>query len=339
MNCRREGRRRLAGLAGVVLAAGLVAAAPGVADAAGTWTIQPTPLSSGSRLGELSAVSCPTSSFCVATDPDGGAHGAYLYPAVEVWNGTSWAPEVLPIPPDAVNNGNVTGVSCVSATSCLAVGHNSAAHWNGSAWKATKAVAQPPGSTQGVILSGVSCAAAANCTAVGDTVTNGGDGGMPLAEQWDGSSWALQDAQPAPSGTSGYLNGVSCPSASVCFAAGEDFSGPSAGTAQQLVERWAVGAWTVQTASAPSDAASSWLTSISCVKTTRCVAGGLFTTGTSGLDRALAENWNGHAWQGQQAAPPRSELEGISCVAGSSCTAVGYRLPRGGTELPLAEQN
>jgi len=56
----------------------------------------------------------------------------------EVWDGTSWSSRPTPNPKDPGTNGSVlSGVSCASATACMAVGHyyaGLAEAWNGTSW-------------------------------------------------------------------------------------------------------------------------------------------------------------------------------------------------------------
>jgi hypothetical protein len=86
----------------------------------GTWS-DPVSIDSGS---ELTGVSCPSSTFCVAVDNGGNAF-TYTGTAVDqtgntyTYNGYSWNP------PDDVDNGNeFTQVSCHSATFRVAVDNN-----------------------------------------------------------------------------------------------------------------------------------------------------------------------------------------------------------------------
>lgn len=118
--------------------------------------------------------------------------------------------------PNRGTNSNIpSGVSCVSATACVAVGSylNSgsafrtlAESWNGTCWSL---VASPqPG--DGDSLNGVSCTSVTACMAVG-----GYDflhGTRTLVESWDGTRWSVV---PSPDvGTNGNdLFGVSCASA------------------------------------------------------------------------------------------------------------------------------
>ncbi len=132
---------------------------------------------------------------------------------------------VVPSAPLQVPAGSLSGVSCVSTSSCTAVGHYTnkagdevtlAERWDGTSW-AAQTTPNPTGAT-GSELSGVSCVSASACTAVGHYTNKASE--MTLVERWDGTSWAIQTT-PNPTGASRHLlSGVSCVSASACTAVG-----------------------------------------------------------------------------------------------------------------------
>lgn len=100
-----------------------------------TWTIVSTP---SVPFGELLGVSCSTSTSCMAVGTGGSDLGGTAL--AEQWNGTAWT-LVAPAGVLGVQYTNLYGVSCPSATDCVAVGEDSAAggstlveHWNGSTW-------------------------------------------------------------------------------------------------------------------------------------------------------------------------------------------------------------
>jgi hypothetical protein len=117
----------------------------------------------------------------------------------------------------------LTGVSCTSATHCIAVGQTTgkiagAWLWNGTSWS-VMAVFNPKSANNA--LEAIRCASASSCEAVGYHDGGGtrvGDtAGYPLAEAWNGSTWADQSTTGAPYG---YLTGVACESMSKCEAVG-----------------------------------------------------------------------------------------------------------------------
>ena len=78
------------------------------------WTLQPTPSPNGGS--ELDVVSCPATTNCAAVGDEGGASATLT----EAWNGAKWT--VVPSPSPGLAKNIVDGVSCASATGCLAVG-------------------------------------------------------------------------------------------------------------------------------------------------------------------------------------------------------------------------
>lgn len=84
-----------------------------------TWATQTVPSPSGG--GVLSALACPSASGCTAVGGT-GASGTQA-PLAEAWNGTTWAIQSTPSPA-GVAGSLLAGVSCPSATACLAVGYS-----------------------------------------------------------------------------------------------------------------------------------------------------------------------------------------------------------------------
>jgi hypothetical protein len=119
------------------------------------------------------------------------------------WNGHTWSQETTPNP-DGSGQGaanELNGASCISASSCWAVGDfgsiqngvgkilNEALRWNGKAWSVTSPP-NPAGTADGSIniLNGVRCTVATNCWAVGMAGTSSG---VNQALHWHGSMWSV----------------------------------------------------------------------------------------------------------------------------------------------------
>ena len=263
---------------------------------------------------------------------------------------TRWAIQPTPIPARA-NEGALNGISCAAAASCTAAGFYGtrirggdlisplAEHWDGSTW-AIQLMPSPAGAT-GTGLNGVSCASAASCTAVGFYTTGSGAGTMelPLAEHWDGSTWAIQ-LMPSPSGARiSFLSGVSCAAAASCTAVGSYFN--TANVQTTLAEYWNGSAWAIQaTPSRFRDVSE--LLAVSCTAPGRCTAVGNHFGPEGGL--LLVEHSSAGTWRVQPIHAPSgttdASLSGVSCVAATSCTAVGDFTTGSGNArvyLPLAE--
>ena len=284
------------------------------------WTIQSTP----NPNALLSGVSCTSPNACIAVGRKGtGRKGSPIRALAERWNGRKWTPQSIPAPGGFAL---LSGVSCISADACTAVGERAieplVERWNGHKWAIqsiprTADVSQH--STSG--LSGVSCTSANACIAVGSTA-NGA-----LAELWNGHKWMIQ---PTPSTTDGgQLDGVSCTSADVCIAVGDtnimEPNGES-GTAT-LAERWNGHRWTIQPTPRTTDGGQ--LNAASCTAENACIAvGDRNTVGSNGRSgtATLAERWNGHKWTIQSApslAASYGSLYGVSCASARACIASG----------------
>jgi hypothetical protein len=285
---------------------------------------------------------------------------------------------VMPIPsPKGSQVTVLTGMSCPSATFCMAVGDSTtsstavvmlAERWNGTAWSVV-----PTPQSKGSVLSAVSCTSATFCLALG-----GISGGMLLAERWNGKTWVSQaipdkddlSAISCPSPTActavggtqaghwngktwavqviapqGLLSGISCTSSWACTAVGLKVN--SAGDVLTLAEHWNGKTWGVQaTPNPPADGVLpySQLTGVSCTSASACTAVGDSDNNSLGYPLLLAERWNGATWA-IQATPEPGDLDdagftGVSCASDSACIAVGYYAqdPTGGDfEGTLAE--
>jgi hypothetical protein len=297
-----------------------------------SWSIQSTPARIGVRTAELNAVSCTSATACTAV----GSFGSY-YPATgtsrssalaERWDGTSWSIQSVPSPPNGQDS-TLSAVSCSSTTACTAVGSAAATpdaipepfaeHWDGTGWSVQTIPAPTGEGNGGAFLNAVSCTSATACTAVGsfydvatDPITV-----QTVAARWDGTSWSVQSTPVPSGGADTQLRGVSCTSATVCIAVGDQGNGNGG----PLAERWDGTTWSIQSTPAPTSKTGSELNAVSCTSATSCIAVG--DTGNAGL--MVAERWNGTSWSLQST--PKSfnypGLTDVSCASATACTAVG----------------
>ena len=79
-----------------------------------TWSVQ-EPLGGGAR---SSGVSCASATECTFV----GGYDSYT-PLAENWNGTAWTEQELPLPSEAKYE-ILSGVSCTSTPTCMAVGYS-----------------------------------------------------------------------------------------------------------------------------------------------------------------------------------------------------------------------
>lgn len=123
----------------------------------------------------------------------------------------------------------LTGVTCLPAGTCVAVGwyysgattstQTLATRWDGRAWLAVPA----PSHGHDSQFDDVSCATATSCLAVGTP-----------AQTWTGTHWSIVPRPPA-----GPLTSVSCTSATACVTVGSNQT-------TTMAERWNGTTWTVQ---------------------------------------------------------------------------------------------
>ncbi len=207
-----------------------------------TWSIVPSPSAVGSEVDFLEGVDCVSSTSCTAVgSSDVGNTNQTL---VEVWNGRKWTLVPTTLPP-ASTQSLLEGVSCVRSNDCTAVGAYSTASnqstfetlievWDGSTWS----IVPSPNPTIFDGLQDVSCINSASCTAVGySTTTQFGDGAVQtLVESLNGATWSIVPSPTIAAG--GILQGVTCPSATLCAAVGRSLNGT--GT-QTLIEAGVIG--------------------------------------------------------------------------------------------------
>ena len=279
-----------------------------------SWSIASSP-SPGTQ-STLYSVSCVSATSCkavgyYATTPDFATYQSLI----ESWNGTAWSVDSSPSP---VTANALAGVSCVSATSCKAVGGIFAGatlieSWNGTAWSVDSSPS--PGTNQ-YLLNSVSCASATSCKAVGYYTVGVSNLEKTFIESWNGTAWSITPS-PTPKGPGGgALSSVSCVSATSCKAVGGyDDSNP--GEPQKtLIESWNGTTWLVT--SSPNRAVSfDGLNGVSCASATSCKAVGFSSYGPVIL------SWNGTAWSIQAKPPSLDGLYGVSCPRVLSCKAVG----------------
>jgi DNA-binding beta-propeller fold protein YncE len=230
-------------------------------------------------------------------------------------------------------------VSCVSESSCVAVGSYEAEDgkqktlaesFDGETWSIHE-TPQPSTNSAQALLS-VSCASASFCVAVGKAKSK------PFAASWNGEKWSTSEA----AGAEGGLKGVSCHTASFCMAVGDTLEG------QTIAERWEGAGWSlVKTETAEKELfllSEAHLTALDCTAANSCKAVGVYLLIGHSEERMLTASWNGSAWTFTGLSNPSGRnygaLAGISCTAENQCTAVGTASTdeEQSETLPLAER-
>ena len=243
-----------------------------------SWAVVTSPDTSPSEFNSLDAVSCTSPTWCVAV-------GNYddttpLQTLVESWDGTAWS--ITPSPNSSTSEINyLSGVSCLSTTSCEAVGVHFtstnpvplAESWNGATWTIEPTPA--PGSNGDALIS-VSCTAPDSCVAVGTVgvIDPPAPGGVKafdvpghsgqtahipvtittLVETWDGSTWSVTPS-PNTSAENNSLQDVACSLANGCVAVGFQYPGTYDQTLIEVLPPPASGYWLAAPTAASSPTA------------------------------------------------------------------------------------
>jgi len=322
-------------MSAVLLSTGIAAATP-------SWAIQTTPNGPGATTSVLSGVSCTSSSACVAVGyyVNGSSDDVVF---AEAFTTTGWT-ILSPVIPTGASSSELSGVSCLSATSCTAVGSynngtNTVAlieHWTGGV--ANTWVVQTTTAPTGSTYSTPTAVSVNPSTAVGYYYPKSGPT-VTLAERWNGTTkiWDVQKT-PNPTGSLySVLNAVSCTSSgAACTAVGYYYNGGN--TSASLAERWDGKTWALE--STPTGVSNPELTRVSCSSASACTAVGF---GDDSPSVTVAEQWNGKTNKWTLQSPPNpagsagTVLSGVSCLSATECTAVGSSEPSSGQYATLAE--
>jgi hypothetical protein len=299
------------------------------------WSAVKTPSPPGASGSYLNAISCLSKTNCQAVGYYFSSHKVRLT-LTESWNGTAWSVVSSPNPTGAVVS-VLDGISCTSATACVAVGSAAgralAETWNGATW--SLAPAPSPGTTAYTELDSVACSTSTDCQAVGynhDTVV-GAD--ITLAETWNGATWSIV-ASPAPGsnfGLGSVLSSISCATAGNCLAVGTkqtNYTGKQAA----ISEAWTGSAWVLEPTPHPKGSTYSELTAVTCLSTGQCKAVGTYAR-NAGSYRTLTESWASTAWTVVPSPSPAAGPDGVAYLQDISCTSATRCLATGNFGGPV----
>jgi hypothetical protein len=277
---------------------------------------------------DLSAVSCTSSTFCVAVGGDGNTQPLVLAGDPATWT-ASQAREITLGGAFGAIFSFLSSVSCTSPTSCVAVGTDGNFEpfllvGNPATW--TQAQATEINLDAGGELDSVTCQSASSCVAVGT------DGNFePFSLSGDPSTWTAAQAHtitlpasfgPPDVGGGGALTAVACTSASSCLAVGYDEN------RQPLTLAGDPSTWGVAQAHEVTLAkARSYLLSVSCPSASSCVAAGI----DGNFQPLIVSGDPSTTWTSAQAHEitlgsgfnSGGELDSISCASVSTCLATG----------------
>jgi hypothetical protein len=244
-----------------------------------TWSLVPASPPSGNTAAVLTSVSCVTATTCevLGTATVSGANTVFG----NQWNGSGLAAETAATPP--VSSGTpdprATGMDCVTATWCIAVGTSDSGNaaavpfsetWNGSAWSLVTVPAPTGTGVTGGFLAAVSCAGASFCEGVGQV---NGTTDQNLIESWNGSAWAISTSPDTSTSSAQGLTGVDCFSQTTCSAVGSAAAttGPSPAT---LALTWNGTTWSIVSNTPNQGTLQTTLAGESCLTDWACVAVG-----------------------------------------------------------------
>jgi hypothetical protein len=297
------------------------------------WRVARLPTAPGATTSQLGGVSCVNAAACEAVGftVTGSFYAGSSAPIGERWDGRHWTLQRIAAPGVVAN---LSAVSCAAANSCMAVGSWGtddvdqallAERWNGKRWSSVRM--RSPASQEQIEMNSVSCPARNACIAVGD-YTPPGLWQVPLAERWNGRSWATEKTIDPNRRADTTLSSVSCASRRKCVTVG-NFSARGSATQVPVAEQRNGGRWSLDTlpgtTGVPLRPAS--LAGVSCVAAGPCSAvGTIGATGPGGPGgQTLGERWTGTSWSVRPtpSPTPSDELLAVSCPSATTCAAVG----------------
>jgi hypothetical protein len=261
------------------------------------WSEQPLPAPAGAVVSWLTAVACPAAGDCMAAGTYVDGDGMWRPFAEQDRPGSGWS--LLSMPSvDGAEASTLSGLSCASSTSCIAVGSYTlprssatqvvrfplAEQWDGTAWTVPAGQPATPESAAESELSSVSCPAPSTCTAVGFEFDNNSSGHpAPLAETWNGAGWLLRTTPHATGSAQTLPFAVSCVAANACVMVGSVAAADGA-PQKPFTEHWNGTSWASQTAPLPSGASSGELAGIACTAASTCLAVGFDAGGATATE-------------------------------------------------------
>ncbi len=203
----------------------------------------------------------------------------------------------------------------------------------GASTQVVTTVTTPTSSTVGDQLSAIACPSATDCIAVGTSYpSSGASGPSAIAEQWNGTSWAVVTLPPpsgTPSGAGSSLAAVACPTSTTCFAVGIG------------AYEWNGGTWSTVNLPAPAGSSTNFM-GMSCPSPTLCfvLGGAMNTSSTSISSTGIIDEWSSGSWSSVANVPQPSAsglynvMTAISCPSATACLAVGTSQPAASGSTP-----
>jgi hypothetical protein len=235
---------------------------------------------------------------------------------------------MLPRPGSLIVSGQLNGVAAlptagVWAVGTTALGNAVSMHWNGRSWTEVLTPAGDRPDSAGGAFEATAAVSARDIWAVG---VSAGEG---LAERWNGTAWSrVPSPQPAGTGGSVFLYGVSAVSATDVWAVGVASGG------KPVIVHWNGAAWTQVPGPAPTGSGTELYGVAAVSADSAWAVGQTITTASTGgaAQSPLIEHWNGTAWMlvPSPAIPGGGTLAAVSASSPRNAWAVGAS---GGTGL------
>lgn len=230
------------------------------------------------------------------------------------------------------------GIACPSSADCWAAGYyyngshsqTLIEHWDGTSWSIVPSPNTSSGDSN--FLLGLTCASATDCWAVGHYNSGNTPVFSTLTEHYDGNSWTVVSSPNSETGQDNELTGVTCTSATDCWAVGYySIGNPALPTGvvvyQTLIEHWNGTSWTIVNSPNSSPAENNNLHSVYCQSTSDCWAVGGHSSAASGW-LTLIEHYDGMSWNIVSSPNPSTNnynfFLGVSCTSDNNCWAGGY---------------
>jgi len=230
------------------------------------------------------------------------------------------------IPTADPGSGEFANVACPDVGDCWATANiegqeysNSGQlfHFDGQEWERV----QTPG--QALTLYGIACPAKTSCWAVG-AAASGQEGISTLIEHFDGKSWSVEESPNAAGFPESGLSGIACPSATECWAAGddEDFSqDPTAG--ELLLLHYAEGTWSSVSAPSPQEEEQTGDGALlACGSVSQCILLTNFGADGGRENEQAGDVFDRNSWQ-SLTLPPGILFQAATCPAQDDCIAIG----------------
>jgi photosystem II stability/assembly factor-like uncharacterized protein len=283
-------------------------------DGGRTWREQRV---TGGSIPQLSGVSCPTLTDCIAVGSDGGSLPGSGVVVATTNAGATWNPVAAP-----AGSLTVLAVSCASATECLAIVNDGSFIWSatstdlGHTW-------QRNGNMPSLFLPGddLSCRVGGPCLVAGYVPTGTGTGEGAIARSADGGqTWSLASV---PNGM-GILRSAACATALDCLAAGSTSSSvDNVVRAKGALLRSTDGGRSWQPVAGPPPVSDVF--DVECPSAAVCAMVGTVWKGNStvGTGGVAQSGDGGRTFQLSSAAYVPLSLTALSCPTSTACFAAG----------------